>query len=166
MFNAPAPPSINTNRVKSFLYADDNVDDRIIVRFIIRTMCQELVVHFVNDGTEAVAWLAGKGVYADRNAYPLPDLLLVDLRMPRMDGFELMRWVRTRPELAHLPIVIHSDSLVHDVQHICKGLGAIHYISKDPRCTALKEFVRTYITAHGLRARERPSTDESPRQRS
>jgi CheY-like chemotaxis protein len=162
MFNAPATPSVTSPRTNVFLYADDDPDDCVIVSHMIERLCKDLDVQSVADGAEAIEWLAGRGVYADRNAYPLPDLLITDLRMPRKNGFDLMRWVRSQPEVAHLPIVVYSDSLVDGVANACKELGANHYISKAHYCHALREFVRNYMAAHGLRENGSDGTRQSP----
>ena len=60
----------------------------------------------VGDGQEAIEYLAGEGAYADRARHPLPDMLLLDLSMPRRSGLEVLAWVRARPEWARLPVLI------------------------------------------------------------
>jgi CheY-like chemotaxis protein len=64
----------------------------------------------VHDGVEVVRYLEGEGEYSDRGKYPFPDLLLVDLKMPRMDGLGVLEWVRTQPECAFLPAIMMSSS--------------------------------------------------------
>lgn len=162
MFNATAP-SAPTTAKKFFLCVEDEHNDCFIIGRLIEKLCSDLDVRFVADGGEAVEWLSGKGAYADRNAYPLPDLLLTDLRMPRMDGFQLMGWVRSQPQFAQLPIVIHSDSIIPGVQNICRELGAHHYITKDASSRALGEFVRSYMSTHGLGMND-PSDAAQPSQ--
>jgi CheY-like chemotaxis protein len=134
------------------LYVDDDANDCFIVRGLVGRMCKGLDLRFVSDGDQAVAWLSGTGIYADRNAYPLPDLLLADLRMPRFDGFQLLAWVRRQPQLQQLPVVIYSDSFMHNVEGICKELGANQFISKHTNCDAITGFFHEYVATHGLQA--------------
>jgi len=86
-------------------------------------------VHFVRDGEEAIAYLGGVGRFADRAAYPLPGLLVVDLKMARMDGFEAIEWVRTKSDLRGMPIAVLSSS--GDPCDISRAyrLGANAYLS-------------------------------------
>src|SRR5687768_16079785 len=60
----------------------------------------------VRDGVEAMSYLLGVGEYADRDQYPSPNILLIDLNMPRFNGLELLTWLRTQPDLQHLLVVI------------------------------------------------------------
>jgi len=64
----------------------------------------------VNDGNEVIAYLSGEGKYADRKRFPMPGLLLLDLKMPGRDGFEVLEWVRGRQELRDLQVVVLTAS--------------------------------------------------------
>jgi len=76
------------------LLAEDNDDDVSLMRraFERARILNPLVV--VSDGEQAIAYLKGEGIYKNRAEYPLPNLLLLDIRMPKKDGFEVLRWVR------------------------------------------------------------------------
>ena len=67
-------------------------------------------VFVVEDGEETVAYLKGEGKYADRYEYPLPSLLLLDLKMPKKNGFEVLEWIRQQPGLRRLRIVVLTTS--------------------------------------------------------
>jgi len=64
----------------------------------------------VRDGREALAYLAGKDLYAKRADYPLPCLVLLDLKMPKMTGLDVLRWIRSQPALQGLRVIIYSSS--------------------------------------------------------
>src|SRR6202000_1813114 len=67
-------------------------------------------LHVVWNGQEAISYLKGEGKYANREEYPLPDLFLLDLKMPRVNGFEVLSWVRQQPSLASLRILVLTSS--------------------------------------------------------
>src|SRR5213594_255676 len=87
-------------------------------------------LHVVHDGDETIAYLKGEGKFAQRNEFPLPDLLLVDLKMPRTDGFQVIQWIRQQPELATLRIVVLTTSeAVRDINKAYQ-LGANSFLTK------------------------------------
>jgi CheY-like chemotaxis protein len=87
-------------------------------------------IKLVKDGTDAVRYLKGEGVYADRHSYPPPSLILLDLKMPQTSGFEVLRWVREQPSLDHVAVVVMTGSQnSEDVQRAYQ-LGADSYLVK------------------------------------
>ena len=112
------------------LLIDDNEDDIVLAR---RALAQAQILnplYVLRDGEEAMAYLQGAGKYADRSEFPLPDLVLLDLKMPRMDGFELLHWVRHQPALRALRIVVLTSSEeIYDVNR-AYGMGANSFLVK------------------------------------
>ena len=94
----------------TILIAEDDPNDVILLELAICKNGITNPVHVVRDGEEAVEYLEGSGDYADRLAHPFPKILLLDLKMPRLNGFEVLKWVRARPGLKRLAIVIFSTS--------------------------------------------------------
>ena len=84
----------------------------------------------VRDGEEAIDHLAGNGKYASRNEYPLPDLALLDLKMPKVDGFQVLEWIRQQPGIRGIPVaVLTSSDQLRDVNR-AYGLGANSFLVK------------------------------------
>lgn len=119
------------------------------------------LIHEVSNGDDVVAYLEGSGKYARRDEFPLPDLLLVDLKMPRRDGFEVTAWVRRQPSLAALRIVVLTSSTdVRDINDAYQ-LGANSFLTKP----ILFEDFRNTIGAmydYWLRLSRAPQTSRSP----
>ena len=84
----------------------------------------------VADGQEAKDYLSGNGVYGNRDEHPLPVLVLLDLKMPLLGGFEVLEWMRGHPDLASLPVVIFTSSPRQEDKARAKELGANEYIEK------------------------------------
>ena len=120
------------------LLAEDDENDVIMFRRASRhaNLTNPLLV--VNDGNEVIAYLSGEGKYADRKQFPIPGLLLLDLKMPRKDGFEVLQWLRSRPEFADLQVVVLTASdQFRDINRSYE-LGANSFLVKP---TEFDEFV-------------------------
>jgi CheY-like chemotaxis protein len=108
-------------------------DDEDQVELICRVLEEHRVsnkVHSVSTVGEARAYLTGEGVYADRLAYPIPCLVLLDLKLPGGSGFELLNWMRSRPELQRLPVVVLTHSQSQGDIERAYALGANSYVVK------------------------------------
>src|SRR5688572_10273895 len=90
------------SQYETILVAEDNEDHVVLIRRAFKQARFLNPVHVVQDGAEAIAYLNGEGKYADRNEYPMPGLLLLDLKMPNKNGFEVMEWIRAQLALRHL----------------------------------------------------------------
>lgn len=101
------------------LVADDSTDDRFLLQSAMRRVTRLRIVAEVSDGSEVIAYLKGADAYADRQRYPLPDLLLLDLKMPQMDGFEVLEWMKSR-SFPGLTVVVVTDSM--QAEHIKRAL--------------------------------------------
>ena len=114
------------------LMVEDNPDDVRLVERQLQNSGLKYALRVVSDGGEAMDYLSGTGEYGDRAAFPLPCLLLIDLRMPRVDGFMLTEWVRRNPETNNIPIVIYSGLPSSEDAERAYALGANAYVVKLP----------------------------------
>src|SRR5712671_694306 len=135
-----------------FLMVDDDRNDSLLVHEVFRKRahCQLTTVH---DGAEAMNYLLGKGCFRDRAQYPLPHVILLDLKMPRVDGFEFLHWLRheaPRP-LRLLPVIVMSSS--DDPRDVRRAyeLGVNSYLLKPIQWTefqARMEALNIFWTHH------------------
>jgi len=115
---------------ETILLADDDPDDVLLFRMALNQAGFQNPLFVVSDGQEAIQYLSGDGIYADRARFPVPQLLLLDLKMPQMSGFDVLAWLRERPEWKGLPVVILTSSCYEpDVRHAYE-LGANSFLTK------------------------------------
>ena len=128
------------------LLAEDNETDVLLTRRAFKKVGLLNPMQVVSDGEEAIAYLSGTGKYANRAEYPLPVLLLLDLKMPKKNGLEVLEWVRQQPTLRALRIVVLTTSdLYRDVNRAYE-LGANSYIVKP---VEMEQFLRVSETLRG-----------------
>src|SRR5205814_846191 len=92
------------------LIVEDRDDDILLMRKAFHKASMNNPIHVVRDGEEALAYLSGKNKYANRAEYPLPVLVLLDLKLPGMDGFEVLSWIRRQEGIRGLPVVVLTSS--------------------------------------------------------
>ena|SRR5258706_10972366 len=115
---------------ESILLAEDNEDHITLIRraFGRGGLCNPLFV--VRDGEQAIAYLKGEGQFTNRDEFPLPSLLLLDLKMPNKNGFEVLEWVRKQPQLTGLRVVVLTTSEEqHDINRAYQ-MGANSFLVK------------------------------------
>ena len=112
------------------LLADDDPNDVFLIQRAFKKISVRNPMCVVNDGEEAVAYLNGTGEFFDRSRYPRPVLLLLDLKMPRKSGFDVLNWVRQQPGLKRLVIVVFTSSNQSSDVNRAYDLGANSYIVK------------------------------------
>jgi CheY-like chemotaxis protein len=123
------------------LVEDNDLDAMLLERLFEHTGSAFRLVR-VPHGEAAIAYLAGTGEFADRAKYPLPNLMLLDLKMPRMDGFAVLRWRQEKnPAFAGVPVVVFSSSDLADDVARAYALGANSYVVKPSDPLKLERFV-------------------------
>lgn len=112
------------------MIAEDIENDVLLLQRSFEQARMAVVTHVVGDGDECVAYLNGTGKYANRQEYPLPDLLLLDLKMPRRNGFDVLKWIREQPSLSALRVVVLTSSgRIRDI-NLAYDLGANSFLTK------------------------------------
>lgn len=114
------------------LLVEDNEDDVYALRWALRKAGVAPTLQVAEDGRQAVDYLAGNGPYADRDRYPIPALVLLDLKLPYLTGMEVLAWIRQQPEWEGLPVVILSGSDEARDHEKAASLGARDYLVKPP----------------------------------
>ena len=144
------------------LIADDSEED---VHFIRRAFDRSGLVNplfVVHDGEEAIAYLKGEGRFSNRDEYPLPSLLLLDLKMPNKNGFEVLEWLRNDPQLRTLRVVVLTNSgMTTDINRAYR-LGANSFMVKPvdkDQFFAITDAIRGYW----LWMSEVPELERSPK---
>ena len=143
------------------LAAEDNADDVFILREAFRKAGLSHRVEDVGDGAAVLAYLNGEGTYTDRDLYPFPDVLLLDLNMPRLDGFEVLECVRQDPRFKRLIVyVLTASSRDADVQR-AYNLGANGYLLKPVRMDETVALIAAFHQWHQfIRLPTQPKTQK------
>src|SRR5438093_12475944 len=115
---------------RCILLVEDNPDDVLLLEHAFKKVGWSSALKIVRNGEQAIAYLGGTGVYTDRQEYPFPFLVLLDLRMPGTDGFDVLQWARAQPSLKRLLIVVLTSSNVQADVDRPYELGANSYLVK------------------------------------
>lgn len=139
-----------TNSSLNILLVEDNQDDATLFRMALDKAQVPARLQNVCDGEEAIAYLKGEGKYRDRALHPLADLILLDLNMPRLNGFEVLKWIRNDATFKQLIVhVLTASCRDVDVQR-AYDLWANSYIVKPSRLDELVRFIGALIASHGF----------------
>lgn len=115
-----------------FLLAEDDLNDAYFVEQEFKRGPGHLQLRSVRDGAQAIEYMEGKGDFANRDRFPLPDVVLLDLKMPRVNGFEFLEWLRKDgPDTTRqIPVVVLTSSAETSDVHRAYELGATSYFLK------------------------------------
>jgi CheY-like chemotaxis protein len=116
--------------IRPILLAEDSEDDAIIITATLKRAGMKNPVLVVSDGVKAISYLNGTGFYGDRELFPLPSLVLLDLKMPVKNGFEVLEWWKNQPHLSEILIVVLTA--YYDLESIryAYSLGARSFLIK------------------------------------
>jgi CheY-like chemotaxis protein len=129
----------------TILYVEDDSNDAVCLERALKKSGLPLDLQIAPDGQFAVEYLLGEDQYADRLKYPLPQLIVTDMKMFRMGGLELLQWIRSNRRFSHLPVVLYSTSNEDiDVSHAALA-GATAYFRKTYQCQEVVEFLRNWL---------------------
>jgi CheY-like chemotaxis protein len=128
--NKQGMPISDMHRNCSILIVDDDENDIFFVKRAFTEIDVHCTFHMLKNGQEVVDYLSGEGDFANRTKYPLPMMILMDLNMPIMDGFEVLAWLRSRPGIRVIPTIVFSSSdLPGDITRAYE-LGANSFMTK------------------------------------
>jgi CheY-like chemotaxis protein len=130
------------NRLAHILLIEDNRMDVELTLDAFHEARLLNTIHVASDGQEALNYLFGRGKYADRNAFPLPNLILLDLKLPGIDGFEVLRQIKSTPILKRLPVVILTSSKEEGDRALSYDHGANSYLVKPVSFDGFLDVVR------------------------
>ena len=124
------------------LYVDDDDNDLHLAKFAAESAGLADCLQMADSGPRAIDYFQGHGAYSDRAKFPIPHVVLLDLRMPRMNGLEVLGWLRSRPEYRGVVVIIFTASAhADDIARACE-LGANAFVQKPSSHTELISFLK------------------------
>jgi CheY-like chemotaxis protein len=127
----------------TILHVEDDPNDMLLFEHACRKAGMVFDLQAVSDGDQAIAYLRGSNGFSDRMKHPIPKLILLDLKMPRVSGFDVLAWLRSDESFRRLPVVVLTSSN-HDADiKRAYDLGARSYLVKPVGFEALVELVKT-----------------------
>ncbi len=146
------------NRALQLLLIEDEGNDALLFSLALEKMRLDVALQTVADGQAGIEYLRGDGIYSARLRYPLPDVVVLDLRLPKISGTEFLRWCRNSKDFSQLPIVVLTGSVADD-QEIQRALtlGARRTFLKVSTVVELQAVIKE-IHEFGLRCRAHSAT--------
>jgi CheY-like chemotaxis protein len=139
----------------NILHVEDDPNDALLFQHACRKAGIGFELQSVNDGDQAIAYLRGTDFFSDREKYPFPQLILLDLKMPRLSGFDVLSWLRNEGSLKGLPVIVLTSSNHETDIKRAYDLGANSYLVKPVGFDALVEVAKT-IHGYWLHINETP----------
>ncbi|YAF95675.1 MAG: response regulator [Nodularia sp. CChRGM 3473] len=127
----------------TILMADDDEDDRMLVREALAESQLPIDLYIVSNGEELLDYLYNRGQYTDKTIAPRPRLILLDLNMPKKDGLEVLRDIKTDPSLRHIPVIVLTTSGAEEDIYHTYDLGANSFIIKPVTFASLVEVMQS-----------------------
>ena len=98
------------DRNRTVLIAEDSEDDALLLQHAFRSIGLQNPVQIVTDGEQVIHYLQGSGKFANRKKFPFPSVLFLDIKMPKLDGFAVLDWIRDHPDCHIVPTMVFSTS--------------------------------------------------------
>lgn len=149
-----------TNPV-TILHVEDDANDALLFEHACRKAGVAFELRAVHDGDEAISYLRGDAAFGDRAKSPLPQLIVLDLKMPRLNGFDVLTWLRQQENFKKLPVVVLTSSNHEMDIKRAYDLGANSYLVKPVGFDGLVEMVKNLQT-YWITLNQRPPADPLP----
>jgi CheY-like chemotaxis protein len=130
-------------RHPTILLVEDNDEDVFLLQRAFRKSAIECNLQLAQDGQEAIEYLGGEGKYSDRNVHPVPALVLLDLKLPYVHGFEVLSWISSQPGQKDLRVIILTSSGEERDRDTARQHGIEQYFTKPPTPELVAAVVRT-----------------------
>lgn len=121
---------MTTQVAPTILLVEDEANDVILLKYAFEKAGILTPVQVVSDGREAIAYLSGHGIYAERSRYPEPHMILLDLNLPIVTGIEVLKWIAAIPKFPKIPIVVLTSSRDPKEVEACRALGVSAFMVK------------------------------------
>src|SRR5437588_3667047 len=126
------------------LLVEDDENDVVLIQHAFKKAGLNESLKVVRSGEQAIEYLSGEGIYDDRERFPLPFLLLLDLKMPGTNGFEVLQWVRAEPDLKRLLVVVLTSSELQEDVDRAYELGANSYLVKPVEFNSMVNLIKRF----------------------
>ncbi len=137
---------------KLIMIADDSEDDVTLLEHVLHKAGVVNRVIITGNGEETIDYLKGVGRFADRQDHPLPDILLLDLKLPRLSGYEVLEWCQTQPQVKNLVIVVLTGSTDLKMAKRAYELGARSFLLKPCTPQQIAELIRAFPGSWSIQA--------------
>ena len=118
------------DKLAQILLVEDNQMDIVLTLDAFKEAKLKNEINVARNGEEALDYLFGNGIYSDRKKYPIPTLVLLDLKMPGIDGFEVLRRIKNTEKLKRIPVIILTSSKEEGDRALSYDIGANSYLMK------------------------------------
>lgn len=131
---------------QNILLVEDDPDDVFFTEYALKKAGCSYAMHLVEDGEQAIDYLDGKHKYANRELFPLPRVVFLDLKLPCLSGFEVLSWIRSHPSLACLPVFVLTGSSEARDKERARELGANGYYVKPLQAAVARKILEMIET--------------------
>lgn len=133
------------NNGLTILHVEDDNNDILLLQRALKKTGSNATIKAVMDGDKAVAYFTGSNEFGDRERYPLPQVVLLDLKMPRKSGLEVLGWIRSQPELKRVVVIVFTSSRHDEDINRAYDLGANSYLVKPVGFDALQTMIQNIL---------------------
>lgn len=130
------------NQKVCILIAEDDSNDALILKISLKKVGILNPIQIVEDGSEAIAYLRGDEKYSDRTAFPFPGVVITDLKMPKVSGFEVLEWLKSHPECSVIPAIVLTASAIESDIVRSHQLHANCYLQKPGNLEDFEKMLR------------------------